>query len=84
MNCSLLALRKLKYRSLPAFIGREISIPSVDEVEESVLVFVSTLISTRFKLETSEESRLWMMRKHGFLDLTFVSADQLLGRADRI
>lgn len=84
MSINLLTLRKLKYRHLPELIGRQITIPTITQVETPILTVVSTAVSGSFRLKDSVDSLALVMRKYGFLDVTLISSGQLFVPSDKI
>jgi hypothetical protein len=81
---TLLKLRELKYRYLAALVGQKVIIPSITQVEGPILASVSTAVKGNFDLKDSANNLTLMMWKHGFLDVTFTSSEDLLTPADKI
>lgn len=84
MNPSLLALRKVKYRPLPQLLNRQIRISSIGQIEKEVLAEVSRNVPGDFRLTSSSSNIELILAKYGFLDLDFVTSQNLLNLQDRI
>jgi hypothetical protein len=78
------AYQRLKYRPLPEFAGRQVTIPAFGEIEKTLLHEMAHALSAQFKLESDTTHMARLMAKYGALDLTFVASGSVLTAADTI
>lgn len=78
MSVSTLAYRRLKYRELPDFRGRQVVIPAFAEIEAAVLQALAPALPAQFRLQDAASQTAMLMAKYGALDLTFASPPVLI------
>jgi hypothetical protein len=81
---TLFGVRRLKYRHLHHLIGREVTIPSVDQIESSIRAAILPDVLGDFRLQDSTDNLSLVMSKYGFLDLVLVTHESLLNPTDKI
>jgi len=69
---------------LPGLIGRQMTIPAITQIEDTILSAISSALPGNFRLKDSVENLSSVIAKYGFMDLTFASTDQILGSKDKI
>ena len=77
------AYRRLKYRELSDFKGRQVVIPSFAEIDKAILREMAPVLPAQFSLQDTAPWITMLMAKYGALDLTFGAA-HVLPAADTI
>ena len=84
VNADTSALQRLKYRPLPQFAERQITISGFREIEKTVLDEMVSALPAPFALESDAAHMAMVLTKYGALDLTFVTSAPALAKADTI
>jgi hypothetical protein len=84
VNAGLPTHQRLKYRPLPQFKGRQLTIPTFAAIGKILLDEMADALSARFLLQSERPSMAMLMAKYGALDLTFTASSPILTTGDTI
>ncbi|HEY6351963.1 MAG TPA: hypothetical protein VI636_21420 [Candidatus Angelobacter sp.] len=84
MSANVFAYKRLKYRPLSGFKGRQVTIPAFDAIEKTLLQEMAAALPAQFSLQSRFPHMAMVMAKYGSLDLIFSTPAPVLTTADTI